>query len=344
MIDKYRLEDLRRESGEKGELARWVIQLQKDLDDERRKAAVRPPDVDERLAAHEQEPVAYDQNQRDLMNSIVAKAMKNNLERGDKLVMADVFAATMALMKSGFRTHPAPSGTNQVDELVIWVKRLVKSLKKANPDSKLHLEAMDYLKRNALIGLTDVLRVAHPAPSIPTVSFYRDGIEAAAKWVDAQREAYDNEHGRTDPDTGSFEFGNDAQLENSATLAEIAEGIRALHPNAASAPSIPAAVPEEMTGGIAMIKHRIKGSNYKQWTLGWNACRAAMLQSEPNGWIPVSERYPDVGDIVLTAIDGCTNVGEMERSAANYRYFTSVVSGRELPATHWQPLPAAPKV
>jgi hypothetical protein len=29
MIDKYRLEHLRRESGEKGELARWVIQLQK---------------------------------------------------------------------------------------------------------------------------------------------------------------------------------------------------------------------------------------------------------------------------------------------------------------------------
>lgn len=40
MIDKYRLEHLRRESGEKGELARWVIQLQKDLDDARRKEAV----------------------------------------------------------------------------------------------------------------------------------------------------------------------------------------------------------------------------------------------------------------------------------------------------------------
>jgi hypothetical protein len=39
MIDKYRLEHLRRESGEKGELARWVIQLQKDLDDARRKEA-----------------------------------------------------------------------------------------------------------------------------------------------------------------------------------------------------------------------------------------------------------------------------------------------------------------
>ena len=37
MIDKYRLDDLRLESGEKGELARWVIQLQRDLDSERRK-------------------------------------------------------------------------------------------------------------------------------------------------------------------------------------------------------------------------------------------------------------------------------------------------------------------
>lgn len=59
-------------------------------------------------SAHEQEPVAYDQQQRDLMNSIIAIAMKNNLERGDKLVMADIFAATMTLMQSGFRTHPAP--------------------------------------------------------------------------------------------------------------------------------------------------------------------------------------------------------------------------------------------
>lgn len=39
MIDKYRLEDMRRESGEKGELARWVFQLQTDLDRERRRSA-----------------------------------------------------------------------------------------------------------------------------------------------------------------------------------------------------------------------------------------------------------------------------------------------------------------
>lgn len=36
-------------------------------------------------------------------------------------------------------------------------------------------------------------------------------------------------------------------------------------------------VPEEMTGGIAMSKYKVKKSNYAQWVKGWNACRAAML-------------------------------------------------------------------
>lgn len=63
----------------------------------------------------------------------------------------------------------------------------------------------------------------------------------------------------------------------------------------------------------------------------------------PGKWIPVSERMPEVGDIVLTAMGGSVNIGEMECSAANCRFFTSVISGRELPATHWMPLPAAPQ-
>lgn len=66
----------------------------------------------------------------------------------------------------------------------------------------------------------------------PVITFYRDGIEAAAKWIDQQREVYDSEHGWSDPDTGVLEFGNDAQREYSSTLEELAEGIRALHPNA----------------------------------------------------------------------------------------------------------------
>lgn len=86
----------------------------------------------------------------------------------------------------------------------------------------------------------------------------------------------------------------------------------------------------------------------------WNACRAAMLAAAPQSpgsepatvpgkWIPVSERMPEIGDIVLTAMGGVVNVGEMECSAANCRFFTSVIYGRELPATHWMPLPAAPQ-
>ncbi len=69
----------------------------------------------------------------------------------------------------------------------------------------------------------------------------------------------------------------------------------------------------------------------------------SVTPAQNQGWIPVSERMPEVGDIVLTAMGGVVNVGETECSAANCRFFTSVISGRELPATHWMPLPAAPQ-
>lgn len=46
----------------------------------------------------------------------------------------------------------------RVGELVMWVKRLAHSLRKANPDSKLQSDAMDYLSRKGLIGVKDILR------------------------------------------------------------------------------------------------------------------------------------------------------------------------------------------
>lgn len=87
----------------------------------------------------------------------------------------------------------------------------------------------------------------------PVVTFYRDGIEAAAKWIDQQRESYDSEHGWSDPDTGAFEFGNDAQRGYSSTLEELAEGIRALHPNAGNSPAIPE--------GYVMVPMRLTAEN-----------------------------------------------------------------------------------
>ncbi|HFE2689503.1 TPA: DUF551 domain-containing protein [Klebsiella quasipneumoniae subsp. similipneumoniae] len=85
-----------------------------------------------------------------------------------------------------------------------------------------------------------------------------------------------------------------------------------------------------------------------------DSCRAAMLAAAPQSpggdhatvpgkWIPVSEQMPEVGDIVLAAMGGAVIVSETECTATGLRFFTSVISGRELPATHWMPLPAAPQ-
>lgn len=122
------------------------------------------------------------------------------------------------------------------------------------------------------------VRIVYAAPPAPTVTFYRDGIEAAAMWVSQQRDAYDSEHGRHDPDTGSFEFGNDAQRDYSATLEEIAEGIRALHPN--TAPPAPVLPDEKTDRDYVTDCHGVPSLEDCAHQRGWNACRAAMLQGK----------------------------------------------------------------
>lgn len=114
-------------------------------------------------------------------------------------------------------------------EPVAWTWQHLKQWHVTNDEERARDLAWDGVKVDPLY------RHAQPAP---VVTFYRDGIEAAAKWIDQQREAYDSEHGWTDHDTGAFGFGNDAQRGYSSTLEELAEGIRALHPNAGNSPVI----------------------------------------------------------------------------------------------------------
>lgn len=93
---------------------------------------------------------------------IAASAIEDLLSNKDRSgagVWADIPAklrrATMLQGADGTLTN---EDTKRVGELVMWVKRLAHSLRKANPDSKLQSDAMDYLSRNGLIGVKDILR------------------------------------------------------------------------------------------------------------------------------------------------------------------------------------------
>lgn len=142
-------------------------------------------------------------------------------------------------------------------EIVLMARQLLAYEQAAkNPAAKIKWDGSEFSVTNVssdfYYGTTDVyLAPVLPKQPEPKISFYRDGIIAAAKWVENQRDAYDNEHGQSDPDTGAFEFGNDAQLEYSTTLSEIAEGIRSLHPASAQPVSEPFKSPDGKDSAIS---------------------------------------------------------------------------------------------
>ena len=93
---------------------------------------------------------------------------------------------------------------------------------------------------------------------------------------------------------------------------------------------------------------------------GWNDCRAAMLQAQPQnapqnipeiipGWIPVSERMPPIRHEVLV---GCW-WGDKPRWCCKWATYIPghpdaqsngwLIPGASWTPTHWMPLPAAPQ-
>ena len=65
-------------------------------------------------------------------------------------------------------------------------------------------------------------RAEHAAPDAR-----QRALEEAAQWVQKRADAYDAEHGKTDPETGTREWPGDGE-EYMFELQEIADGIRAI--------------------------------------------------------------------------------------------------------------------
>ncbi|EEU0924319.1 DUF551 domain-containing protein [Escherichia coli] len=87
---------------------------------------------------------------------------------------------------------------------------------------------------------------------------------------------------------------------------------------------------------------------------GWNACRAAMLQSQNNGikdgWISCSERMPEKGQNVLISVNFDSSLVEPLICSARYTGSTfrrgdaTIKPGNGIEqATHWMPLPEPPQ-
>ncbi|EIS4370919.1 hypothetical protein LZU94_004475 [Salmonella enterica] len=99
------------------------------------------------LASLEAEPVAYNQVQRDMMKDIIVRKMGGNLA-GEKLVMDDIHAVTMALIDAGFRTAQPAS---VVPEGLVKAVRFYEQIKRENPpvETGAWKDAVDWVLKEA---------------------------------------------------------------------------------------------------------------------------------------------------------------------------------------------------
>ncbi|EMV1394154.1 DUF551 domain-containing protein [Escherichia coli] len=81
--------------------------------------------------------------------------------------------------------------------------------------------------------------------------------------------------------------------------------------------------------------------------VGWNACRAAMLQSQGNcikdGWISCSDRMPNEEDVLVYCSDTKEQMVGFHKGKGLFQFFyMNGVEGVCEPS-HWMPLPEPPQ-
>lgn len=113
-------------------------------------------------------------------------------------------------------------------------------------------------------------------------------------------------------------------------------------------PVVPAALPENDDEDGHDIDYLEPSEVYSLGrTAGWNACRAAMLQSQGNcikdGWISCSERMPNEEDVLVYCSDTKEQMVGFHKGKGLFQFFyMNGVEGVCEPS-HWMPLPEPPQ-
>ncbi len=112
-------------------------------------------------------------------------------------------------------------------------------------------------------------------------------------------------------------------------------------------PVVPAALPENDDEDGHDIDYLEPSEVYALGrTAGWNACRAAMLQSQGNcikdGWISCSDRMPNEEDVLVYCSDTKEQMVGFHKGKGLFQFFyMNGVEGVCEPS-HWMPLPEPP--
>ncbi|HFH0500495.1 TPA: dATP/dGTP pyrophosphohydrolase domain-containing protein, partial [Salmonella enterica subsp. enterica serovar Onderstepoort] len=268
------------------------------------------------------EPVAYNQVQRDIMKDIIVRKLGGNL-LGDKLMMADIHAVTMALIQAGFRTAPPASERERIRrEHAEWsdatfgnvgpvgpLKHLSKEALEAaaDPSDPLEWADMQFLLWDAQrrMGISDEF--------ITRAMIEKLAVNKKREWP-GPKDGEPRLHIKEQPES-VVPVGLRMALSNAGIAApESDEMLAATHEKYIQAlvtwvkdrkpfqpaPVVPEECPEEIRDLMASHSDALFNDDDVQEI--WNACRAAMLQANQRDLSqPVAPQVAEYEQIMLQA-------------------------------------------